>query len=392
MSGKTRRFSHRTTAWLACAMAVLIFSPVDAQEPANPVAGKLRDAIETLVSQIKGDYLGSMTEIDVQPYVCGRGINASSGSAIRKLIIDEFAESKITHKAGARAACRGEYRLSSDEKSVLIDTKVLVDNQHLVNFRPVRVSVSDVEDFTVLTGSTGKLPLGPPQAREEAKVENAVATAVALLGNKQQAAAASDSQFSVELHRLNKETQQFEPLVLESIDGQAFADLKPDDIYAIKLFNRSGQLAAASVTIDGLNMFTISKVPEYRQNGKLVLPPTPGEYLLRGWHETDENVRQFEVVNLPDTLAAQIAGQGKLVNPDTLGTITVQFFAAIPEGAPPPADEPEIRSAGTRAGAQVAAKFTPVRVKFGALREVVSIRYTKPAIDLPPPEPVTAAR
>jgi hypothetical protein len=384
-----KRHNHRSIL-LVHSLAIIahffVTSAAPAQELDKPTAGSLRAAIENLAAVMHTRHLSETKELEIQPFQCGRGINANAGVAIQKLLIEDLGKRKIAHKAGAKMVCRGEYVFLEEDKTVKILASILSSGGTPINFRPLEAKVSELEDLVTLTGSTGKFPVDNPAAREAAVVQNALETAVSLDAGKKQAAAAPQSPFAVEIHRLNKATNLYEPVPLESRDGQAFADLGPQDVYAIKLYNRSESLAAVNVTIDGLNLFAISQVPGYRQLGKLIIPNGPKGvegFLLRGWHVNDQDSQLFEVAELPETLVAKVSGlDAAQRNTAAMGTITVSFFAAIPPDAPPPPDEPKIRSLGTKAGPLFQQVFQPTPVRIGVLREAVTIRYVR---ELPPP-------
>src|SRR5262249_20636805 len=66
--------------------------------------------------------------------------------------------------------------------------------------------------------------------------------------------------------------------------GRAYVDLERGDRYAIRLTNNSDQLAAVTLTIDGLGLFAFSSAKGY----SYVIVPAKRQVLIRGWHRTNK--------------------------------------------------------------------------------------------------------
>jgi hypothetical protein len=389
---------------LPCLLAAWTIAVVSASVASAQQPSELKDQIPLLAAQIK-QYLtqdAKSSEVEVKRFECGPDIPASAGSAIQTLLAQELTKLGITHKEGARHFCTGEYTFVAQEAKVLIETSIVGGGTTKGKYGPIETRIGDVEDIVVLAGGTGKLSVDNPEQRKAdvaAAVQGAPATgavgpagappgALRKIGlvsvNGSLASTGGASPYAIEVCVLDRQANQYVPVSLEDDEGFAYAPLKVSDVYALRIYNRSKHAAAVNVTIDGLNLFTISEVPAYKAHGKIIIPPSPEGFLLRGWHVNDGESAQFEVDSLPNALVAQVNG-GKLVNLAEVATITATFAAAIAEGEAPPADEPEIRSLATKVGARFGQAYKPVHMRFGKVREVVSIRYDRLApANLPP--------
>jgi hypothetical protein len=148
-----------------------------------------------------------------------------------------------------------------------------------------------------------------------------------------------------------------------------------NEIYSVRLINESPHDAAATLTIDGLNMFVFSEVKDKKGQPRYthVIVPARSSGTILGWHRTNEKSDSFLVTEYAKSAAAQL-----LHNSAKIGTITVCFSAAWPRDGRPPGDEPPTRSAdATGRGPEVAAKYTEVERTLGVIRATVSVRYTK---------------
>jgi hypothetical protein len=398
------------TAWMA---AAAVSNSGFAQQPAQSVAG-LKDQIPLLAAQIK-QYLtqdAKSTEVEVKRFECGPEIPASAGSAIQTLLSQELTKLGITQKAGAPHSCTGEYTFVEQESKVLIETSIVGNGAIKGKYGPIETRIAEVEDIVVLAGGTGKLAVNNPEQRKQdviAAVQGVPATGSSppggavpggtVLGaavpgglrkiglvnvNGTLASAGPESPYAIEVCILDRQSKQYVPVSLEDDEGFAYAPLNISDVYALRIYNRSKHAAAVNINIDGLNLFTISEFPDYKSHGKIIIPPGPAGFLLRGWHINDVESAEFEVASLPNSLIAQVTG-AKLVNLAEVATITATFAAAIAEGEAPPPDEPEIRSLATKVGARFGQTYKPVHMRFGKVREVVSVRYDrKSPATLPP--------
>ena len=125
--------------------------------------------------------------------------------------------------------------------------------------------------------------------------------------------------------------------------------------------------------------------PGFKQVGKWVVGAKNPKALVKGWHKFGNQSSSFRVTDYGDS----VAGRAGITGP-TIGTISVQFFAAFSDA--PPKDEPrgELVQRGdlaTGEGPPVEQSAKPVFMKFGVSRGQISIRYTRDhADDLPPPQ------
>jgi hypothetical protein len=180
------------------------------------------------------------------------------------------------------------------------------------------------------------------------------------------------------------------PLVLPKGDvkegankGQPIIDLQPGDNYAIRVINGSELPAGVEILIDGINMFAVSPVPEWKALGKSYFKPGQ-DFAIQTWPDALKS--KFKVVNELDSVHRKFG----LRERGSLGVITVSFCAAWDFGEKPPADEgvvfKDIPSTGFGEPDPAARGFKSADSPkiFGAPRAQISIRYSKPRPDQPP--------
>jgi hypothetical protein len=131
----------------------------------------------------------------------------------------------------------------------------------------------------------------------------------------------AESQFAVQLLAVGPENQ-LRPILPNSVEGRAFALVPPGAEYVVRLVNHSDSEVAVSLTIDGLNVFQFSRIqppPRYW------LVPARGTLDVRGWFETEQNVKAFRQVD--DFLKTARAGVD-LSESEDVGLIHAAFCPA----------------------------------------------------------------
>lgn len=165
-------------------------------------------------------------------------------------------------------------------------------------------------------------------------------------------------------------------LPLQERAGKAFVALQRADIYTVRLYNESEYDAAVKLCIDGLNVFTFSKLKKANGQPKYSVYVVPAGKMieLKGWHRTNDVVDQFQVMKYADSAAAT------LKHTQDIGTITASFFAAWPKGGTRPHDEDFVSKGDGNAtgfGPPVRQAAKEVQREIGRLRSSVSIRYAQ---------------
>jgi hypothetical protein len=231
-------------------------------------------------------------------------------------------------------------------------------------------AIVDEETVACMLGLTVALPpAGDEKRRADALAEVIEQETKPVLADSRVRATPS-SPYAVEL--LVKRGGDYKPVRPRLEDGAAYAPLKREDIYALRLVNGSDHEAAVTVSVDGIDLFAFSNVPI----ASLILPPRSSG-LVRGWPVSLEQANEFKVTAYAESAAF------RLQSSVPVGVINVAFAAAWPKGSTPPPDEPQQPRRGSRAsdatghGAPVGDRYEPVERTVGVLRASVSIRYTK---------------
>jgi hypothetical protein len=164
--------------------------------------------------------------------------------------------------------------------------------------------------------------------------------------------------------------------------GLAFAGIKRDDAYAVRLHNHSNFEVAADLRLDGLSMYYFSEKRDNKSGGPayqyVVIPPN--RFVdIRGWFVAMNDSDEFVVVPLKDSVIAKTnAG-----NPAEVGVITANFHRAWDRKKDRPIDEPanpgdhSLSADATGRGQRFEERFVEVDYAVGTFRGTVSVRYTK---------------
>jgi hypothetical protein len=165
-------------------------------------------------------------------------------------------------------------------------------------------------------------------------------------------------------------------------NGQAYVPIRKNQYFEVRCINRTKYKAAVTLAIDGLDQFTFCDLRDPR-TGELPFTPmlilrVGSTYAIKGWYRTNKKADAFVVTTYAKSAAAK-----QLTSSAQVGTITVTFAAAWPQGEPAPADEPpEPRylgaELGTGRGPEVQTRLrTTTLPNIGVVRDVITVRYTR---------------
>lgn len=378
---------RRRRALLGIVFVLHVVSRSYADGP-TPQAPNLDAAVEQLVPRLK-TLLGNAREVSVREFV-GTGF---SDVGVTKRLADalrqELKSSQFVPKAGVFPEIRGEiYRLPRNPEQPLVgyELEVAVLQPPAGSKVKLNIEVLNRDEAAQKVGGTGEV-LAPPAKDRGQPFTRPIIRTVSADGEQSFRVAPSPlTPYAVELLREVSEGKyvSLEPTELREQQGRAERDtfepsqgvvtyeLKPGDIYAVRLFNDSGFDAVCRVSIDGVYRFELADDPEDRQSaGDLVRPKTPRT--ISGYFRDGATVDAFQVGEYSMSVAAQL-----LPHPDDVGTVTVSFAAAWEPGADRPPGEPKEDQAATVQGPKRFDGTTPVSREVGAVRAVVKLRYVSP--------------
>ena len=153
--------------------------------------------------------------------------------------------------------------------------------------------------------------------------------------------------------------------------NRAFVDLHRGEEYVVRLYNDASFEAAATLTIDGVDMFV--DATDAPKDSRLIL--YPGKHIdVPGWYITKTHTKAFEIGGYEESVAKRVG------NSTGIGTITATFRASWDPNGKPPADEPGGKAKGgkaTKQGRDINKNYVRVIRDFGGVRSVVSIRYDR---------------
>jgi hypothetical protein len=377
----------------------LLAAPGRAGE-ADEVLPDLREALTRLAETI-GKHLDSRKEDRV---VIGEFAGPGrAGPGIQEALIRALAalEPKKTAVTSAPLEVRGSYSLDEDtagkgdpDRGVLKVEAVFYDSRTgkpLTQLLMAPVRVRNSLDLAKLFAVTTFFPAGTKERQRLQTVADGITKPTVHIDGTR-ISSRPDSPYAVEIlaRPLAQKDAQGEPRPPNpelSRDGQAFVDLKEGELYAVRIINRAAHEVAVTLTIDGLDLFTFSEVrdkdgrPRYRH--MVFSKPAPGREeaagVIRGWHHRNTGADAsfaFLVTELGKGEASKL-----LKTAARAGTLVLTFAAAWEKDADRPKDEPPgltVRGGSeTGKGPPLAGEIEEVKRTVGAVREIVSIRYSK---------------
>ncbi len=355
--------------WLTLLLLAALF-PAPARAESN-TEKELAELARSIKKWLDGQ---DESAVALQPFSSGDAIPANGGPGLCLTLRLELERTGVKVQGSARFTVTGRYRAAMHRKSrrnMLYVQVKLVDRDGKPHLDLNRGIFGEQALLETVAPTVALVPGAPPAAREEA-VANRIEKPEAHLSGTH-VSATRESPYSVEV--LVKKGTDYEPLGPRLVKGLAYVSLKRDDVYAVRLTNRSKYEAAATLLIDGLHVFCFSE--NRGKDGKPVLlpflVPAGKSVLVRGWPITLKRSDEFLVTGYSRSAVAELrADRSKL------GVITAQFAAAWPKGEAPPDDEKGAKAMfATGRGSPIETPFRTVQRDFGACRAQVSIRYAR---------------
>jgi hypothetical protein len=349
-------------------------SPLRAGEGLRKELALVADGITKVVKEFGYD------TIAVGEFTGPAELAASGGAVITQTLTEELHKKGLTVQLRAPIGLKGEFRDVKDKTTGLLAAQIkgaVTDRSGKVLFTFDR-GVFGTETVASLFGATSDLPPDLNEKEASEKLEKQLDNPkVHVAGTK--VSATANSPYAVEILVAPKSGAALQPRAPKIEEGLAFVGIRRGEVYGVRLINNTAHEAAVTLTIDGLNVFTFSEVrdPKTKQPrfGRVIVP-AKGSVVIKGWHRTNELSEEFLVTEYARSAAGSLGSTAKL------GTITATFSAAWPKGGQPPSDEPAGPSRSVDAtgrGAQFKEKYVEVEREIGVVREVVSVRYTRPA-------------
>jgi hypothetical protein len=358
---------------------------VRAAEPADVLT--LEDACKDLANQVEKalleEKLGDAKSIVIQSFTSSTNFPNAQINLLLKSAF-ESRQYKVQDKAGAPAFLKGTLYVS--KTTLVIETdlhKVGEGRLHTWKHRVDSVEAAsqgatyDTKAASTVASSGGAAFAASPKEKVAAALaQDSVKPQVAIAGNGFVARPTPDSKYGVCLFTMKDGALARMPVT--NVEGLAIVDLAMDQEFGVIVVNDSGEDVGASISIDGVNIFNFSQIPEYKSQGKMWIGPQGGQ--IDGWYHHDKESRKFRMGKYDDSVAAQMGVT------EGLGGITVTFYAEQKGGARGIGSRGLRSDVGIGQGTVVASDYHTKSGHFGDLIAAVTVRYQSAnhPKDLPP--------
>jgi hypothetical protein len=362
-------------------ISVMIVCPLRADSKVKvpePEKANLKGVIKSLATAIRQLVDEEKQEaVTVGDFSQGQSVsNTNFGPGLKNLLNQELSSQKLSVTAKANLSVQGQYDSIADDKdknqiAMRLTVKVLDDRgERRAEFK---ADVRDTADIAKLTGVTTSLPAQGTKADRNQKVQEAKEKpSFSIDGAKVKGS--TKSPFAVEI------LVGDQPRPVEVRDGRPFVDIQRNEIYTVRLTNGSDREVAATLNIDGLDVFAFSDDidPETkRPKFSCYIIPPKSTITITGWHKTSDPQRKDNVLQFLVTEYGKGASSASKSTGET-GVLTVTFAFTVdnPEDLPP--GEPKTTSENeTGFGPPREEKFRALKKTIGTVRDVVTIRYTR---------------
>lgn len=365
-----------STHWIITVMSVvLVGTTVRADE--QPKKEDLKSAMQTLATAVKQVIEEEKQEaIAIGDFTGPASLDSNFGPGLKNMLAKELETQKVPVNRKANLSVKGRYAAITDEKdkkqmAVRLTVEVLDSREE--RRAEFKADVRDNTDIAKLAGLTASLPANGTKRSRNEEIQNAKEKPTVHVDGSL-IKAKGDSVFSVEL----LVAEQPRPAAVK--EGQAFVDIKRDEIYALKVTNNSDREAAVTLTIDGLDVFAFSDdidAETKRPKFSFYVIPAKSAIMINGWHKTSDPKRTDNVLSFLVTEYGKGASSAaKSTGEVGVLTLTFAFSGEHPEDLP--AEETKSASRNeTGFGPPRTEKFETVKRNIGVVRDVVTVRYTR---------------
>ncbi len=153
-------------------------------------------------------------------------------------------------------------------------------------------------------------------------------------------------------------------------------ELFSSEEYVVRLHNDADFEVAASLVIDGVNVFEMAEDGSVESNSRFIIQP--GKHIdIPGWFINTKQTRAFEISGYEGSVAE---AEGIAASSLNVGTISAAFQASWEVGGERPDDEPRgnpMGGAATKLGREIEKEYQPVVRDFGKIRSTISVRYDR---------------
>jgi hypothetical protein len=341
-----------------------------------PATEKLRNDIRTALAEPIKKLLEEEKQgaIAIGEFTGPAQLDSYSGPGIQQMLAQELKALKVNVSRKANLSVRGRYAKVANkdrEGEILVKLTAEIYDRNDARKAEYHAQVRDSADIAQLLGVTVKLP---PQAeggkyRHQVLDQKIEHPSVHIKGSR--VSATPDSLYAVELLVKPSVKAKAVPRDARLEDGQAYVDVRRNELYEIRIHNYSKYEVGAVITVDGLDVFAFSEVinpKTYRPRYSHYIID-PGKWAtVVGWHLRDKqpnNYSSFLVTEYGKGALSRVVSQSR----GKQGVITVSFF--------PSNEKARTASDETGLGPPLSVRVQPVQRSFGALLEAVSIRYTR---------------
>jgi hypothetical protein len=359
------------------AMTVAAALGFGARADEQPKKEDLKAAIQTLANAVKQVVEEEKQEaVAIGDFTGPASLDSNFGPGLKNLLAHELGNQKVPVNRKANLSVKGRYAPITDEKdkkqmAVRLTVEVLDSREE--RRAEFKADVRDNTDIARMAGLTASLPANGTKRSRNEEIQNArEKPTVHVQGSVIKAKA--NSAFSVELLVGNQ------PRPASMKDGEAFVDIRRDEIYAVKVTNHSDREAAVTLTIDGLDVFSFSDdidAETKRPKFSFYIVPPKSAILINGWHKTSDPKRSDNVLSfLVTEYGKGAASAAKSTGEVGVMTLTFAFAGEHPEDLP--AEETKSAAGNeTGFGPPRSEKFETVKRNIGVVRDVVTVRYTR---------------
>jgi hypothetical protein len=307
------------------------------------------------------------------------------GPGLSQLLTEALQQEGVTVDRRAFLSIKGRYAGVKEDKNnpnakliVKLTVEIIDSNDDVKD--TITAQIKNNTDVAKALGVTVSLPPQADAKTKNERIEKAKDQPTGTFdGTKVKASPGSPFAVEILVKPHAGATAQARAPVLR--DGQAFVDIRKDELYEIRIHNQHPTHdAAVTINIDGLDVYTFAEEKDL-QTGRcrfshfILAPRSSGN--IRGWFKTLKRSDAFLVTEYGKGAISQMPQHSR----GKVGVITVTFALASRSTEPVdlPDDEKGARSGGTETGfgPPIKTDLQPIRRNILSVRDIVTVRYAR---------------
>lgn len=318
---------------------------------------------------------GLPNKIVVGAFTAPPRLKASGGVEIRRAVSDALRRVGMTVSDDAELQLMGRFKLkevkqhpSDDFESLALQVEAMILDGDDEELAELPISIFGSAPLQIAGQTVDVSPQVTERQRQATLIKHSRQPATLISGNTTKAG--DQTRFGLEVfvnahNRLSPRSPRLDSR------RRSFVDLHRGEEYIVRLHNTADFEAAATLTIDGVDMFVDAQ--DAPKDSRLIIAPH-SHIDVPGWYINQSRTKAFQIGGYEESVAKRVGQQ------ENVGSITAVFRASWDPSGRRPKDEAGGYAKGgkaTKQGRDIRKDYSTVVRDFGVIRSIITVRYDR---------------